>query len=186
MKRVLIPLFVVLAAACGKAAPSAQEIAHARTKAENGAGRLMEALFGELTAALKAGPPEKALHVCGEKAQEIGRTIQKEVGVSVRRVTLKTRNPLNTPDDYEREWLEKAAASDSPQEDAAVVKTADGGYELRYLRPLRIAKLCTQCHGEELSPAVRDAISSRYPSDRAVGYKPGDFRGAVSVRVPFD
>jgi hypothetical protein len=146
----------------------------------------MEALFQELMGALKAGPPEAALDVCGEKAQELTRAIAKETGVSLRRTSLKTRNPKNAPDAYERRWLENAAANPPTEGHAEVVETAPGRYELRFLRPLRIAKLCIQCHGEELTPAVRDAVASRYPSDRAIGYEVGDLRGVVSVRVPFD
>jgi hypothetical protein len=46
--------------------------------------------------------------------------------------------------------------------------------------------MCTPCHGERLTAAVQDAVRVRYPDDRATGYQPGDLRGAVSVRVPFD
>jgi hypothetical protein len=31
---------------------------------------------------------------------------------------------------------------------------------------------------------VRAALEERYPEDDAIGFKPGDLRGAVSVRVP--
>ncbi|MHC4493086.1 MAG: Tll0287-like domain-containing protein [Planctomycetota bacterium] len=186
MRRVSFLLVAALAAACGAGPPSDQEIARARAQAEDAAARLMDTLFQELMSALKAGPPEEALGVCGEKAQELTRTIEKETGVSIRRTSLKTRNPLNAADAYERRWLEKAAASPPTDAHVEVVEVDDGGYELRYLRPVRIAKLCTPCHGEALTPAVRDAVRSRYPSDRATGYKPGDLRGAVSVRVRFD
>jgi hypothetical protein len=184
----LLPVVLVVATApgCGAGAPSSQEIAHARTRAEDAAARLIGTLFEELMGALKNGPPEQALHVCGEKAQKITRAIESETGVSVRRTTLKPRNPLNAPDGFERRWLEKAAESGSPEEYAAVVETADGRYELRYLRPLRAAQMCLQCHGTDLAPAVRAALQSRYPSDQATGYEPGDLRGAVSVRVRFE
>ena len=186
MRQICVLLVAALAAACGGGPPSDEEIARARGQAEDAAARLMKTLFEELTGALKAGPPEEALGVCGEKAQELTRAIERETGVAVRRTSLKTRNPINAPDAYERSWLEKAAATPPTKAHAEVVETADGGYELRYLRPLQIAELCTQCHGEELPSAVRDAVRSRYPSDQATGYKPGDLRGAVSVRVRFD
>jgi hypothetical protein len=180
-------LTVACVAACGGGTPSEQEIAQARERAEEAAARLMEALFGELTNALKAGPPEEALDICAKRAQELTRAIQRETGVSVRRTSLKTRNPLNAPDAYERRWLEQAAADPAIRAHSEVVEAGDrGGYQLRYLRPIRLAALCTQCHGEELKPAVRDAVERQYPSDQATGYKPGDLRGAVSVSVPFD
>jgi len=188
MKRTGVPVLLVLAcvAACGGGPPSEQEIARARAQAEDGAARLMETLFQELVNALKAGPPEEALVVCGKRAQQLTRVIERETGVMVRRTSLRSRNPLNAPDAYERRWLEQAAASPPTAAHAEVVQAADGGYQLRYLRPIRVAKLCTPCHGEELTPAVRDAVQGQYPADRATGYKPGDLRGAVSVSVPFD
>jgi multidrug efflux pump subunit AcrB len=185
MNRVLILLTVAFAAACG-GPPSKQEVERARARAEDGAARLMQTLFQELMTALQAGPPEEALGICGDRAQQLTKAIENETGVKVRRTSLKTRNPLNAPDAYERSWLEKAAANPPTEPHSEVVETEDGGYELRYLRPLRIAKLCTQCHGEEFTPAVRDAVQRRYPSDQATGYKPGDLRGAISVRVRFD
>ncbi|MHC4972411.1 MAG: Tll0287-like domain-containing protein [Planctomycetota bacterium] len=183
--RSLVLLLAFLTAACG-GAPSEEEIERTRALAEDGAARLMQTLFQELMTALQAGPPEEALGICGDRAQQLTKAIENETGIMVRRTSLKVRNPLNAPDAFERSWLEKAAANPPTEPHSEVVKTADGGYELRYLRPLRIAELCTQCHGEELAPAVRDAVQRRYPSDRATGYKTGDFRGAISARVRFD
>lgn len=178
---------VACAAACGRrGAPTEQEIARARVQAESGAARLMETLFLELTNALKAGPPEEALRICGERAQALTRAIEKKTGVSVRRTSLRIRNPLNAPDAYERRWLERAEKQPPTGAQVEVVETSDGRYELRYLRPIRVAKLCTQCHGEELTPAVQEALQRRYPADRATGYRTGDLRGAVSVSVQFD
>jgi len=187
MKRAgVLVLVVACVAACGGGAPSDAEIARARARAEDGAARLMETLFKELMAALQAGPPEEALGICGQRAQELTHAIENETGVSVRRTSLKPRNRLNAPDPYERSWLENAAESPPTEAHAEVVEADDGGYELRYLRPVRVAAMCTPCHGERLTAAVQDAVRRRYPDDRATGYKPGDLRGAVSVRVPFD
>ena len=35
-----------------------------------------------------------------------------------------------------------------------------------------------------LPPPEREELARRYPEDRATGYRVGDLRGAVSVRVP--
>jgi hypothetical protein len=180
-------LLLVLAAACGKQGPGQDDVAAARERAENAAGKLMETLFLELTTALKNGPPQEALHVCADRAPEVARKIQEEHGVSVRRFALRTRNKKNTPDAYERKWFEDALQSydggkgPAPKPTAEVV---DG--ELRYIRPILLAEMCTKCHGtsEQISPEVRAALEERYPDDDAIGFKPGDLRGAVSVRVP--
>ncbi len=56
---------------------------------------------------------------------------------------------------------------------------------LRYLKPITVAAMCLNCHGprESLAPEIRRILDERYPDDRAIGYRAGDFRGAVSVRI---
>ena len=59
--------------------------------------------------------------------------------------------------------------------------------QLRALYPIVFpGGVCSRCHGEEgeIDAEVRAAIDERYPQDRATGFRPGDLRGAVSVRVP--
>ena len=108
--------------------------------------------------------------------------------ITVRRVTLKVRNPDDTPDEYERGVLQdleaKLAEGALPPEVAEVV-TDDAGSRLRYLRPLVIKTPCLNCHGdvESMQPELRSILEERYPDDQAVGYKEGDLRGAVSVTV---
>jgi hypothetical protein len=43
---------------------------------------------------------------------------------------------------------------------------------------------CLVCHGEaEAQPAaLREALASAYPHDRATGYAVGDLRGAFSLK----
>jgi len=62
----------------------------------------------------------------------------------------------------------------------------EGDDALRYYRPLVVNELCVQCHGPAtaLAPEVLAALSDLYPSDRATGYLPGDFRGLIRVRIP--
>lgn len=182
-----VALLLVLAAACGRQGPSEEAVAAARERAENAAGKLMETLFLELTSALGKGPPEDALGICADRAPQVARKIQEEYGLSVRRFALRTRNKRNEPDAYERKWFQEAlqrydgGKGPAPKPTAEVV---DG--ELRYVRPILLAEMCTKCHGtsEQITPDVRSALEQRYPDDDAIGFKPGDLRGAVSVRVP--
>ncbi|HEX5135883.1 MAG TPA: DUF3365 domain-containing protein [Planctomycetota bacterium] len=176
---------LILVAACG--GPDDAEVAAARTRASDAAAQLMGALFTELQAALAKGPPEQAIDVCADKAPATAKRIGEETGLSVRRTSLRTRNPGNAPDAWERAWLEKASAGGAPAVDDAEVVRGDGGYELRYVRVVRLAEMCTTCHGAsgKIPPAVKEAIARRYPEDRATGFAPGDLRGVVSVRVLF-
>ena len=44
------------------------------------------------------------------------------------------------------------------------------------------------CHGnqENMMPDVKDLIAQNYPADRATGYKVGDLRGAVSIKISIE
>lgn len=170
---------LALFASCGRepAGPPPEE------RAAKAADALMQRLFARLTEALGAGPAHEALSVCADVAQDITAEIAREQGVSIRRTALRVRNPANAPDAYERAWMERATA---PGASVGGPHMERVGGELRYLRPVIAAPLCTQCHGppEQIDPRVREALRERYPEDRATGFAPGDFRGVVSVRVP--
>ena len=45
---------------------------------------------------------------------------------------------------------------------------------------------CLKCHGTagQVSQGVKDATAEYYPHDTAMGYKPGDIRGAWTVKIP--
>jgi len=150
-----------------------------------------DALTGELVATLGrelgAGGPVGAVKVCAEMAPEIAAAHSGD-GVKVRRVTLKVRNPNDTPDAFERRVLrdlEAKLADGALPEEVAEVVSDDAGSRLRYLRPLVIKSPCLNCHGdvESMEPELRSVLEERYPDDQAVGYKEGDLRGAVSVTV---
>lgn len=165
------------------AAPPPQALERARQAGQALAGELM----GRLAAELQAGGPARAVRVCSEVAQEIA-AAHSTGGLTVRRVSLKVRNPADRPDDYERRQLERLEAlhrqGELPGEVVEVVRQ-EGRPVLRYLKPIRIMPLCLQCHGDpaDFDPAVRRLLEERYPEDEAVGYQAGDLRGAVSVQV---
>ncbi len=95
------------------------------------------------------------------------------------------------PDGFERErlegWEESLRSGETPS-DLVEVAEVGGGRELRYLRPLFIASVCLQCHGDPatFAPEVGQLLGEEYPEDQAVGYEVGDLRGAVSVQVALD
>jgi hypothetical protein len=70
----------------------------------------------------------------------------------------------------------------SPQNyEFAKVVNIDGKRVFRYMKPIMVQDFCTTCHGGDLSPAVEAKIADKYPEDRAVGYRPGELRGAFSM-----
>lgn len=145
-------------------------------------------LMSRLMEAMGQGGPTSAVETCHEVAQEIAKSHSVD-GLSIRRVSLKTRNAADEPDAFEREQLEALEETQRqggklPDEIVRLVD-AEGGKTLRYMRPIVIQGPCLQCHGarEDLNPEVLLTIEAHYPSDEAVGYKIGDLRGAFSVQV---
>ena len=180
-------LLVVWVAAAEGGEPSPAAVERAREAADALGAELMRTLLQEMA----DGGPMGAVKICSEKAQAIAAAHSTD-GLTVRRVSLKARNPKDIPDDYERRVLEKLeaglrAGEDLPAESVEEV-VEDGSRRLRYMRPLVIRKPCLRCHGdpETIDPEVRRLIAERYPDDQAVGYREGDLRGAVSVVVELD
>lgn len=151
--------------------PSPLETARAAADA------LTSDLGKRLMAELSAGGPARAVRVCSEIAPEIARERSRD-GVLVRRVSLKTRNPENAPDAWERARLIELETE--PKEISAEV---DGSF--RYLRPVKVGGTCLACHGDPatIAPEVREILAKTYPDDRATGYAAGDLRGAISVVI---
>lgn len=164
-------------------------------RARQAAGQLKGELMKSLTAALADGGPSQGVRVCSEIAPGIAARLSRD-GMTVRRVTTRPRNPANAPDAWERELLDTLAAAHARGE--AVVELVEVSEEklprgaagapksvLLYMAPLTVAAPCLQCHGDpaQIDPAVKAALAQKYPKDQATGYKAGDFRGAVAVRI---
>ncbi len=206
MRIALLSLLLILVAACAPAEPPERpepapaeppaftvvadaEIPEATLEEARGASKeLMAQLKGKLLASLKEHGAAGSIEVCSTVAPEIAASVQTET-MSIRRVSLKVRNPDGEPDAYERAKLERLAElsvkhpDNKPSEVFQIVDMPGQGQVLRYMKPLYIAKPCLSCHGadESLDDAVKARLAELYPDDRATGYEDGDLRGAVSV-----
>ncbi len=184
----IILLFGFFSFPCVRAA--AEEVPPAAlARAKNTADNLMKDLVGLLFSTLDAEGPAGAVRICAEVAQD--RTArQAREGVYVRRVSQKARNRANRPDAIELQKLEQLAALHQQKKlpaDLVEVRTnPDGTRQLHYLRPIVVMERCLACHGPrgKIQPQVLEVLARRYPDDRAVDYGVGDFRGAISIRVP--
>jgi hypothetical protein len=162
-------------------------VAEARKVAGSVPPKLLEVLTAEIA---KSGP-EGAITVCREKAPQLAKAASDETGWSVRRVSLRNRDPKAVPDGWERAALEdfdrRAAAGETPATLEAFAVVDDNGQRFyRYMRALTVQPLCVQCHGpkESLSPAVVEQLRTLYPDDKGTGYEPGEIRGAMTIRKP--
>ena len=131
-----------------------------------------------------------AVEVCADEAPGIAAELSERHGVMVRRVSLRTRNPVNQPDEWERSKLESTAEAMTQTnsvrmtESYASLPNEQCENEVRYLRYIYMEPLCLTCHGSVLSPEMEEIIKRRYPGDRAIGYAVDELRGAISVRYP--
>jgi len=155
------------------------------------AGSVPPKLLAVLTEEIGKNGPEGAILVCRDKAPQLAKAASDETGWSVRRVSLRNRNPRAMPDGWERAALEdfdrRAASGESATTlEKAEIVTEGGKQSYRYMRALPTQSLCLNCHGspEQLTPAVMEKLKALYPDDKAVGYRPGDIRGAMTIRKP--
>ena len=146
--------------------------------------KLLAALQQEIS---KSGP-EGAILVCKDMAPKMADEISRQTGWKIKRVSLKARNDARAiPDAWEKAALEdfdkRAAAGEPP---AQLEKGEKIDNEYRYVKALPVQPLCLSCHGpvEQLTPAVKSALTQHYPNDLATGYSVGQIRGAISVRKP--
>jgi hypothetical protein len=134
-----------------------------------------------------------AVAVCSDTAQVLTNDFGLMKGVYIKRVSFKNRNQNNVPDEFEEkvlkqfEQLESKGKLTSDTEHSEIITENDYQY-LRYMKPIKIGASCLKCHGNEgnIPPEVKELITKRYPDDKAVGYKNGDLRGAVSIKKLID
>jgi hypothetical protein len=180
-----VAAFLMAQAGTPPPAPSGSDLQACRDACQALTSRLMNAL----QASLREGGPTAAIAICRDQAPKIASEVSKEKACTVRRTSLKTRNPKNAPDPWERKVLESFATLVSQGKGPAGLEFSEvvreGGQPvLRYMRGIALGAPCLTCHGRALTPEVSAAIQSAYPEDRATGYGDGDLRGAFSVRRP--
>ena len=153
------------------------------------ASDFMKELKGILIKQMQTGGVLQAVSVCSDTAQVLTNNFGVERGIYIKRVSLKNRNPNNFPDEFEKrvlnqfELLHQNNEVNNETEFVEIVSEGDYNY-LRYLKPIIIQAECLSCHGSQadIMPEVRNLITQNYPDDKAVGYKTGDLRGAVSIK----
>jgi len=133
--------------------------------------------------------PSGTVAVCYYQAQALAGEVSANEGVTVRRTSLRIRNPRNAPDPYEKQLLARLETLHREGNLPAEVfeeQVTDGRRVYRYAKPLLVEPMCLTCHGrgEEIPEGVRRELEVRYPDDAATGYRPGDLRGIVSVIIP--
>lgn len=175
-------------------AVAADDLTAREQAAKAATAAFVKTLGGALKQHMSAGGPAEATKVCRNVAPTIANDLSLKHGWTVTRVGTRVRNTmLGVPDAWEQAALAAfRARRDSGEEfakmtHAEVVTEGDRRY-FRFMKPLGVKPVCLNCHGSEaeIPAAVKALLKTQYPHDRAVGYKVGDLRGAVSIKQPMD
>ncbi len=189
----VIPIILLIAVACSSPRPArvvdkTMDETKVAEIGESAAMTLIQGLIGRLNAAMNEGTVA-AFEFCAREAQSLTATIQQELGsdLQVKRTSFQYRNPANAPDEYETAALQyfQDALAERGSLPTSYIQMVNAN-EYRYYKPLVMAAMCLNCHGDPASfdPALQQQLQATYPEDKAVGYKEGDFRGVVRVSIP--
>lgn len=163
--------------------------AQANQPTETEARGLVKDYMGQLKPALmksmKEGGPVNSIEVCHTIAPQIAQDLSQKSGWNINRVSLKPRAINANPDAWEKTVLERFDAQLAKGEpikemEFSQVIIMNGEKQYRYMKAIPTAAVCLNCHGTDVQPAVKQAISEYYPDDKALGYSEGQIRGAFS------
>jgi len=122
---------------------------------------------------------------CHGNAMKLTDSLGKIHNVVIKRTSHKLRNPKNKPDtDGEavlNEYLKLQAEHKTME--PVVMKDADG--YIHFYAPIKLKEACLKCHGtpdKEIPEPIYKLIKSKYPNDKATGFKVGDLRGIWDIK----
>ncbi len=186
MKKVLLSTTILLTTFSLLNATTDKEI---KKEAKSAIMKMGKALKSNMKKSMKSGGALQAAKFCLEKASEISKNINSSYpkGISVKRISLKYRNPKNRPSEDEAKVLEQI------QNDVNAKKTIPkmivkkiGKNSYKVYKPIFMDKaVCMSCHGDAKTRNAEayKLIKEKYPQDKAIGYKRGDFRGAFVATI---
>jgi hypothetical protein len=179
-------------AALPLAATAADDVAALTAETREATQPLLAKVVSTVKTTLQTNPPHETVDICRDKLPGLVKEAREKTGWSIRRVSLKLRNPeRGTPDAWEAMTLadfdKRAAAGEKREtmERGEIVQTAEGKV-FRYMKALPVQEACLTCHGDPatFSGDLKARLAKLYPGDQATGYKLGDIRGALTVKRP--
>ena len=175
MKKIILFLIVM-------ANLNSQDLQKVFYTGQSSAKTLIKTLGKNMKQYMKKGDIEGAVNFCANNGLGLTDKVSKKLGknVSIKRISLKYRNPMNKPTKTEARILFMLENSKAP----LLTKVSDTEY--KFYKPLRIGKpVCLKCHGkgDDIPEIARKTIGNFYPNDNATGYEFGDLRGAIVVTI---
>ncbi len=110
--------------------------------------------------------------------RELSEIVSKTATRATFRVTSdEYRNPANAPDGFENTSIQTFKSDKTRRYNDEF----EGNF-YRYSQPIYVQESCLKCHGDP-KDAPADVIT-KYGDKRAFGYKVGDVRGIISIKLP--
>jgi len=148
--------------------------------------RFSSVLKHTLKREMNKGSVQNAIAACHSGTESINRQLSAQYGWNIGRTSLQIRNPINTPDAWEKKVLldfekRKSNGATIKQLEYSEITKKDNQPVFRYMKAIPTATHCLKCHGEKISSSVKDKLKQLYPQDQATGFKEGDIRGAFTI-----
>ncbi len=128
----------------------------------------------------------KAIHYCADNILRLTKEFSsKYKNITIRRTSLKYRDPEDAPDKRDRQVLmafDKMVKMRKKPE-IRIIKTKR---EYRIYKPLIITEpICLKCHGtkKRLHPEINRVLDKKYPNDKAINFKYKNVRGAIVATI---
>jgi hypothetical protein len=141
-------------------------------------------LSAELGKALSAGGVAEAVEVCNIAAMPLVDSLSKVHHATIRRTSLKIRNPKNAPTEDELKIL-NSYEEDQKSGKILEPKVQEINGMVSFYMPIKTQPLCLNCHGkvgETLQQEDYALIKKLYPLDQAIDYVQDDLRGVWSIQ----
>ncbi|WP_372367621.1 DUF3365 domain-containing protein [Candidatus Uabimicrobium sp. HlEnr_7] len=191
--KIILLFFLCLLIGCGENLTiTPQEKKQAQIIGQESSTTVLRVMMMKLMEEIQQGGTVKAAKFCSVHAQELTSQIQEKFTkkITIKRTSQKNRNQKNTPNNEEKQALkffveEIKTKKQAPSHHLVKVRLDDQLF-INYYKPLYVAPLCIQCHGSEvnLKPELKKMLKEKYPNDKAVNFKKGDFRGVLKISIP--
>lgn len=128
-----------------------------------------------------------AADFCSTEAGNLAKEATKSLpsGVTVKRITNNPRNILNKASNEDSKILSlmNTNVKEGKTSSMVIKKIATNHYKV--YKPIVMGGKCLNCHGDSntRNKEAYNIIKQKYPNDKAIGYKKGDFRGAFLVEI---
>jgi hypothetical protein len=183
---VLILISAVIISCSGESKKEKKIVADRSTEFRIKGDSIIKMTFDTLRSALTGNIAKEGVantvEYCNTNAYPIT-AVHASDGITIRRSSVKVRNPKNAPDSLElavlTQYESKIAGGDSL---TPVVIRYNNTYH--YFKPIMLQSICMNCHGEpgrNIPQEVMQVISAKYPTDKAIGYSEGQLRGTWHV-----